>query len=258
MARLPIGTISDQVLLRSGCCLLLGFLVLTAVVVQDRLVGVDHATRSLVRQSHGPTLLGFMEGASYLGGQPGQVALLVVGVVILWPRQRWWAVALPLVMAGAGVLQLAAKWSVDRPRPNLDPLGFPSAHVLSLVVLCGYLAYAVSVGRARRRRRHLVSVACAGAVGTVGYSRIYLDAHWLSDVLGGLTVGLAYLLLAIWLVRATPRLVRAWWRGPLGRGAEVVLAPAPVGPAGEAAAGSLATAAGASAMAPPAPTRSVG
>ena len=50
-----------------------------------------------------------------------------------------------------------------------------------------------------------------GAVGTVAYSRMYLDAHWLSDVVGGFTAGLAYLLLAIWVVRSAPR-----WRRILG------------------------------------------
>jgi undecaprenyl-diphosphatase len=178
-----------------------------------------------------------MESASYLGGQPGQVALLVVGVVILWPRKRQWALALPLVVAGAGVLQFVAKWAVDRPRPNLDPLGFPSAHVLSLVVLCGFLAYAVSVGTARRRRRHLLFAACMGTVGTVAYSRMYLDAHWLSDVLGGLTAGLAYLLVAIWVVRCAPPLRRAVWRAPVAPVSDVVLVPASAGPPTESSTG---------------------
>ena len=233
MAPLATRTDAGRALLHSGLLALLGFLILTAVVTQKRLDDVDLVARALVHQSHGPALLGFMESASYLGGEPGQVALLVVGVVILWPRGRRWAVALPLVMAGAGVLQLVAKWAVDRPRPNLDPLGFPSAHVLSLVVLCGFLAYAVSIGSARRRRRYLLLGACAGVVGTVAYSRMYLDAHWLSDVLGGLTIGVAYLLIAIWIVRSAPRLGRALRRASLTRGADGALAPAPAtaGPA---------------------------
>jgi membrane-associated phospholipid phosphatase len=44
-----------------------------------------------------------------------------------------------------------------------------------------------------------MGLAVTGVV-TVAYSRMYLDAHWLSDVLGGLTIGLAYLLLALWMV----------------------------------------------------------
>jgi membrane-associated phospholipid phosphatase len=215
--------------LQGGLLFLLSFLVLTVIVTQDRLAHVDLAARSLVYQSHHPSLLSFMAGASYLGGQPGQVAVLVVGFAILWPRRRRWAMALPLVVAGAGVAQYLAKWSADRPRPNLEAWGFPSAHVLSLVVLCGYLAYAVSIGCARRRRRLGVG-ACALIVGTVAYSRMYLDAHWLSDILGGFAGGFAYLLVAIWLVESAPRLRRALRSTHLARGADGgLLIPAPVG-----------------------------
>ncbi len=253
MAPLTTKTDAGRALLRSGLLALLGFLVLTAAVSHEYLNGLDLAARALVHQSHGPALLGFMEGASYLGGQPGQVAVLVVGVVILWSRKREWALALPLVMAGAGVLQFLAKRGVDRPRPNLDPLGFPSAHVLSLVVLCGFLAYAVSIGSARRRRRHLLFGACLGVVGTVAYSRMYLDAHWFSDVLGGLTAGLAYLLVAIWVIRSVPLASRSWRRAPMARGAEAGLVPVVAGSPTESM-----VIAGSTAMAPATPTGNPG
>jgi membrane-associated phospholipid phosphatase len=128
-------------------------------------------------------------------------------------------------MAGVGVVQFLAKWAVDRPRPNLDSWGFPSAHVLSLVVLCGYLAYALTLGSARRGQRRLVMGACAAIVGTVAYSRMYLDAHFLSDVLGGLTAGLAYLSGAIWTIRSVPRVRRALRATPRAIGAEALLVP---------------------------------
>ena len=44
--------------------------------------------------------------------------------------------------------------------------------------------------------------ACAGIVLAVAFSRLYLDVHWLTDVIGGFALGLAYLLLTIWLVEA--------------------------------------------------------
>jgi undecaprenyl-diphosphatase len=78
---------------------------------------------------------------------------------------------------------------------------------LTLVVLCGYLAYVVCGSAVRRRWRALATSGCLAVVGTVAYSRMYLDMHWLSDVLGGMSGGLAYLLLAIWLV-GTVRLPR--------------------------------------------------
>ena len=220
---------ASRALLQGGVLFLLSFLVLTVVVAQQHFVGLDRAARSMVHQSHHPMLMSFMEGASFLGGQPGQVAVVVVSVAMLWPRRRRWALALPVVVAGAGVVQFLAKWAVDRPRPNLDSWGFPSAHVLSLVVLCGYLAYAVSIGSARRGRRRLAVGACVAIVGTVAYSRMYLDAHFLSDVLGGGTAGLAYLFVAIWATRSAPRLGRARSATPVATGVEGLLVPAPAG-----------------------------
>jgi undecaprenyl-diphosphatase len=241
---------ASRALLQGGLLFLLSFLVLTVVVTQQRFVGADLAARAMIHQSHHPVLLGFMEGVSFMGGQPGQVAMVVAGFVTLWPRRRRWALALPVVAAGAGVVQFLVKWAVDRPRPNLGPWGFPSAHVLSLVVLCGYLAYAVSIGRTRQRRRRLVAGACVAIVATVAYSRMYLDAHFLSDVLGGVTAGLAYLFFAIWAVRSAPSLGRARRAVPLATGTEGLLVPAPAGSPAD----PLAATAAVSAMIPVTPT----
>jgi undecaprenyl-diphosphatase len=220
------------VLLQGGLLCLLVFLALTLIVTQQGFDGADRAARALVQQTHHASLLGFMEGASFLGGRPGQVAVVVVSAVMLWPRRRRWAVALPLVMAGVGVFQLLAKWALDRPRPNLAPWGFPSAHVLSLVVLCGYLAYVISIEGSGRGRRRLAAGACAVIVGVVAYSRMYLDEHFLSDILGGFTAGLAYLCGVIWLIASAPRLAGALRTIPQAGGAEALLAPAAV-PAAE-------------------------
>jgi undecaprenyl-diphosphatase len=176
------------------------FLTLTVIVVHHRFDAADRLARAAIHQPGSPLWSASMEAASFWGGEAGQIALVLLGCVVLWPRRRHWALALPVVMAGAGLLQITAKWTVQRPRPNLDPWGFPSAHVLTVVVLLGCLTYLVGTSGLRGRWRALAMALCVTGVVTVAYSRLYLDAHWLSDVLGGLTIGLAYLLLALWLV----------------------------------------------------------
>ena len=178
----------------------IAFLILTLAVMEHRLDGVDHVARGFVHRPSHPVVQSSMEAASFLGGQPGQIAVVCLGSVVLWRRRRRWGLALPVIMAGAGILQATAKWAIDRPRPNLDPWGFPSAHVLSLVVLLGYVAYVLSTSTVPQWWRRLGVAGCAAIVCTVAYSRMYLDAHWPSDVLGGFSVGLAYLLLAIWMI----------------------------------------------------------
>src|SRR5262245_46405629 len=125
MSQGSAGANAGRALLQGGLLSMLGFLVLTLIVTQQQFDGLDRAARSLVHQTQHPALQSFMERASFVGGEPGQVAIVVVCSVMLWPRRRRWAVGLPLVMAGAGGVQLLAKWAIDRPRPNLASWGFP-------------------------------------------------------------------------------------------------------------------------------------
>ena len=188
--------LSRRALVVGALVSLIGFLTLTLVVTRHGTDGVDCAARTLVHRPSHRALQSSMEAVSFAAGRPGQAAVVCLGATLLRRRGRW-AVGLPLVMAGAGILQGVAKWAVDRPRPNLDPWDFPSAHVLTVVVLFGYLAYVLATSRTRRNVGVVLSavIVCA-----VAFSRMYLDAHWLSDVAGGFAMGLAYLLGAIWLL----------------------------------------------------------
>jgi len=186
-----------------------GFFFLAVVPAQDHLAGADHRARALVHLARQPLLDPAMRGVTLLGNDSGLIPLIALGTGLLWLTSRRWALVLPLLMAGTGALQLLAKWAVDRPRPNLAPWGYPSGHVLSLVVLFGLMTYLLGTSGIKRQWRCLGSAGCAATVFTVAFSRLYLDAHWMSDVAGGFMLGLAYLLLTIWLVEtvipAVPR-----------------------------------------------------
>lgn len=179
---------------------LAGFLALSVIAAAKQFSDLDHSTRTLVRLAQAPLLDPAMTGLSALGENYGLIPLIALGVAVLWRRSRRWALALPVLMAGTGALQLVAKWAVDRPRPNLAAWGFPSGHVLALVVFFGLMAYLLYTSTLSRRRRWLGGMACAVTVLGVAFSRLYLEAHWVSDVAGGFMLGVAYLVPAIWLV----------------------------------------------------------
>jgi membrane-associated phospholipid phosphatase len=180
---------------------LVGYLALAVFAAQQQFFALDYGTRSWVRLLHWEALNLPMEVVTHLGDRGGLILLIAVGMPLLWRVSRRWAVALPVLMAGAGALQWVAKTAAGRARPNLAPWGFPSGHVLSLVVFFGLMIYLIAMASSRRRRwRILACVVAIVPVVVVAFSRLYLDKHWLSDVAGGLTIGAAYLLLAIWVV----------------------------------------------------------
>jgi len=125
-----------------------------------------------------------------------------------------------VVTALAGsLLDTVVKVAVDRPRPFLvDPVAsargksFPSGHAMSSTVVYGsvLLAFLPSVAR---RWRWLVIGATATLVVAIGFTRLALGVHFLSDVVGGIVLGLAWLAMStaafsIWRVERGRRPVR--------------------------------------------------
>jgi undecaprenyl-diphosphatase len=188
-------------LLTGAVVSLFGYLALAALAAQQQIFAIDYGTRTWVAILRHELFTLPMETVTLLGDNLGLIPLIVIASVVLWRVNRRWAVSLPVLMLGTGALQWLAKWAANRPRPDATPWGFPSGHVLSLVVFFGLMVYLVATASRRRRRwRILASVVCLVTVSTVAFSRLYLDRHWLSDLGGGFSIGLAYLLLAIWLV----------------------------------------------------------
>jgi membrane-associated phospholipid phosphatase len=122
------------------------------------------------------------------------LALVLAAVDFYRTRSRWSLPFLFTVMVGMELLTLGVKDLIGRVRPALDPtaasLGpsFPSGH--SATSAGFYAAAALILGRTLqwRPRQVLIGLAVGIAV-AVAASRVLLDLHWLSDVVGGLALG---------------------------------------------------------------------
>ena len=178
------------------------YLALSEAALDRRVLSQDHAVHAWLEPIRHGRLQLPMETVSFLGEPAGLIPLIGIASLALALIDRLWAALLPVLMAGSGVLQYVTKWAADRPRPNAAPWGFPSGHVLCLTVFFGVVAYLIATtGHGRRRLRVLATSGCGAMVVAVAFSRMYLDMHWLSDVVGGLAVGAAYLLAALWAIQ---------------------------------------------------------
>ena len=146
-------------------------------------------------------------------GQRGPTAIpaLAVTVLLAW-RQRSWR---PLVLFGGSLFALnllvaAGKFATARLKPADSSAAlfdggtiFPSGHASNVVLTWGIVAYLlVHYGPVRRLRVGAIATAVASLI--VGVASIYLDTHWVSDILAGWLTGLLILMAAIAVDRRHP------------------------------------------------------
>jgi undecaprenyl-diphosphatase len=157
-------------------------------------------------------LEGIARDVTSLGSNTILVLLTLAATVLLSLLRRGGAAALLFSTASSAlVLNSIIKLLVDRPRPGFtsvtlvaDTSSFPSSHaMLSSVVLL--LLAAIAARECSHRGVIAVLMTCAvGLTVLIGFTRVYLGAHWPSDVLAGWVIGSAWVLLALKL-SATPQ-----------------------------------------------------
>lgn len=111
-----------------------------------------------------------------------------------------------LSAASGAVIGMLIKILVDRPRPAPDTVNvlvwfsdksYPSNHVLVFTIYFGFLLYLLLSKTLRKSKENFLVLVFALLIASIGISRIYLGAHWASDVLGGYVLGIIWLKLTI-------------------------------------------------------------
>jgi undecaprenyl-diphosphatase len=127
-------------------------------------------------------------------------AVVVLGASIQALQRRYAAaIVWVLVIALAPTLNSCVKDHFQRARPlGIDPLApessysFPSGHSVESMIAYGMLGYVLVTALPRRWQRMASVAILAGLILSIGFSRMYLSAHWFTDVLGGFLLGLAW------------------------------------------------------------------
>jgi undecaprenyl-diphosphatase len=176
------------------------FGIIEDVVTGDPLVVVDKTVYHLLQGLRTPFGDSVMIALTQLGD--AAVTLPVITAVLLWLvwKRAWRSAAYWISAASFGAVLtviLKAEFGLPRPLPLYDgtiAFGFPSSHAAMSVVIFGFLAVLTARELSLRGQLAVFSV-MALLAGLIAFSRIYLGAHWLSDVLGGISFGVAWVAL---------------------------------------------------------------
>lgn len=210
----PVARIASDVLdperpgshaLLTGAVLLLGctwvfFGIVEDVLSRDPLVQADRSIFAFLQGMR----LGAGDRIMVAVTEMGSVGVMLplIAVVLAWllwhgckRTARYWLATVVF----AELLVQVLKFTLGRHRPldlyaGNEAFSFPSGHATVSTVVLGFLAFLLARGQGRAWRVAVVAVA-AVYVALVALSRLYLGAHWFSDVAGGASFGLAWVAL---------------------------------------------------------------
>jgi membrane-associated phospholipid phosphatase len=184
---------------------LVGFAVVLALVLLGDTAALDLSVSRGVQRADNPLLFRLLLAVSWPGFQPQATVIgLLVVVVLYWRRLRLEG-AFALLALASVPFNSALKPLAHRARPSAGADGlrvyghiggdsFPSGHVLTYVLFCGFLAYLAYTLIERAAPRRALLALLVGLIVLVGPSRIYLGQHWFTDVLASYFLGTALLL----------------------------------------------------------------
>lgn len=149
----------------------------------------------------------FLVFISYFGKTTIAAVLVVGSALVFWLLKYYRETVFCLLVPTASLINAIVKIIVNRPRPSeqlvqildrqFDP-SFPSGHVVFYTVFFGYIFVTMFiVKKIPFWLRMAVATICLGVIITVSISRVYLGAHWFSDILGGYLLGFALLLVLL-------------------------------------------------------------
>ena len=191
------------------------FALLASLLASGGPLVLDHHINEVMWGLRNPLADGLMAGLASLGDFEvlGSAAAVVLAY-LLW-RRRWmaaahWLAALVFGLALTALLEVV----IDMPRPPTAPagFGFPSVSVTMTTIVFGF--FAVLIARELPGRKRVWPYLLAGVItAVVAFARLYLGAHWLSDLIGSTLFGLVWLLILGIAYRS--HVARSFWMRPL-------------------------------------------
>jgi membrane protein DedA with SNARE-associated domain/membrane-associated phospholipid phosphatase len=190
---------SPSLAILAVCLLAIGwacFALMVAVLMRGEPLRVDQAVFQFMYELRNPLADRMMAGLASIGD--AQVLVPAVALTLAWLlwRRRWLGAAHWLAALAFG---LALTWllgaAIDMPRPPTahGGFGFPAVGITMCTITFGF--FAVLIARELPGRSRVWPYLVSGVVvAVVGFARLYLGAHWLSDIVGGMLLGIVWLL----------------------------------------------------------------
>jgi len=184
-----------------------------ALAMANPLAGPDHEVAGWFHAHLTRTFVSVLHAFTEFGAGEW-IGIVMFALVLFFAWKRWWPSLVTLIIAvpGGMLLNEWVKVLVHRHRPFVDGpfvdwsgYSFASGHTIGATLLYGQLLLFVLPALKARHWRMLSIFSAALLVALVGFSRIALGAHFLTDVLAAIIFGVAWLMLCLLLGKSVWR-----------------------------------------------------
>lgn len=207
--------------------LLSGAVMLSWIAQRTQFFPGDMAITKILQKRKNPLVRRFMLGISEIGFPKLSIPLSISFAAIFWALRFRLEAFFILLTSSSHLLNALVKRLIKRPRPTnelvtvarvINEPSFPSGHVMHYINFFGLLSYLLATNWRSGRLRNILIAICIALIAFVGPSRVYLGAHWPSDVMAG------YLYGGLWFggIMALYLRVKSWIHPSQGRTPEAM------------------------------------
>lgn len=194
----PIG--NTQFFVRFFIASLFVFVIIYLMVFVVRYKWIDDWVLASLNQTANNTITQFMRFITFYGNHSFLVpANLLMIVVLLYYKQKKWATANTIAaLAGVGLMSMLKK-ILARPRPShplvegISNFGFPSGHAMMSLMFYGMLILLCLQFLNNKAYKTVAIFLLVTIILLIGFSRLWLRVHFITDVLAGYAIGLCWL-----------------------------------------------------------------
>lgn len=170
------------------------FIINTLLVIMDVYHPLDMFIRDFVLNFYSATTDKIMQIFTFLGSTTWIIilSLVIFFFFLLYEKRNNFAFATAFVIIVSTILNQVTKYVIRRPRPSYMPEGletsfsYPSGHTMASVSLYGFIIYMICKSKISKGNKIFFSGLLVLLIFFIMTSRIYLGAHFFSDVIGGL------------------------------------------------------------------------
>lgn len=181
--------------------LIILFIIDTIIVINNLTIDFDNTIHNFIHSNTSVFINNLMHSITFLGSTLFIVSLcliIFIAFIIKGKKKRAFSIASILIVST--ILNNVIKFIIRRPRPEYievieNTYSFPSGHMMASTTLYGFLIYLVINSQLAKKYKIIISTFLSLIILSVGVSRIYLGAHFASDIIGAFLLSLTLIII---------------------------------------------------------------